>query len=95
MSLGVAIVGMLFKFFHLPGANILLIAGLGTFSLVGLAKAATEPDLADKIVGLCMAILAVGFLYKMMHYRGASIMFGLALGAGAVAALMVYRQAKK
>jgi hypothetical protein len=95
MSLGIAIVGMLLKFFHFEGANLLLMAGLGTVSLVGLAKIITEPELVDRLLGVIMTVLALGFLYKMMHYRGASIMLGLALGAGLITVLLLYRQAKK
>jgi len=95
ISLGIAIVGMLLKFFHLEGANLLLTAGLGTVSLVGVAKIIAEKELTDRLLGVVMAVLALGFLYKMMHYRGASIMLGLALVAGVVSALLIFKQSRK
>jgi hypothetical protein len=85
------LVGILFKVQHWPGASLLLFVGLVLFALVFLPSLVFSKISVDKgegkktayIVGLFAGLFYIaGFLFKLMHWPGASvaILLGLILG---------------
>jgi hypothetical protein len=78
--------GVLFKFFHLPGAAVLLTSGIviiAVISLPGLAyqQIAKTSSRRYAIVISCVASSAslylLGLLFKIMHWPGANVMMVL------------------
>jgi hypothetical protein len=85
------LVGILFKVQHWPGASMLLFVGLVLLALVFLPSLVFSKISDDKgegkktayIVGLFAGVFYItGFLFKLMHWPGASmaILIGLILG---------------
>lgn len=88
--------GLLCKIMHWPGANILLICGLGVLGviflpalLVYLLKAAKNQS--EKIIysiGVIAGIIyLIGFLFKMMHWPGAVLL--LTFGSAVLVAIFI------
>ena len=86
--------GILLKFLYLPGASMLLVLGIVSFSLLFLPlvftlKAKEQRSLNDKLIAglgtLSAMLLSMGILFKIMHWPGANV---LGLGALAVVGLV-------
>jgi hypothetical protein len=82
VAMGIAVAGLIFKLLHWPGANLLLIAGFGSMAVYGAVKTASEQSLSSRLGSAAITFLALGFLFKMMHWPYAQIMLGIALIAG-------------
>lgn len=87
------IAGITFKFMHWPGASVMLVLSIPVISLVFLPlffilKAREKQDTRDKVmmgVGAIPAIfIAMGILFKVMHWPGANLLGGIAIAIMAV-----------
>lgn len=84
IALAVSIIGALFKLMHWPGANIMLIAGLGSVAICGIINALNEPENSARLIGIATCFIALGFLFVLMHWYGIAgkVMIAIALVAG-------------
>jgi hypothetical protein len=91
--------GILFKFQQWPGASMLLVVGIASFSLLFLPlvftlKAKEERNAKDKLIAglgtLAAILLSMGILFKIMHWPGANVMGIGALGIMGLVFLPVY-----
>ncbi|MCW5908914.1 MAG: hypothetical protein KIS94_13705 [Chitinophagales bacterium] len=94
-ALLVSITGMVFKLMHWAGANVLLICGLGSLSLYGLASSMVSDNIAYKAKGYTIALLSAGFLFKLMHWPGAQTILGVALVAAILTMLLLIWNRRK
>lgn len=87
------ITGIIFKFMHWPGAAVMLVLSIPIISLVFLPtffilKAREKHDTRDKVmmgIGAIPAIfIAMGILFKVMHWPGANVLGGTAIAIMAV-----------
>lgn len=79
LAIAVAVLGALFKIMHWPGANIMLIVGLGSVSLCHLYFAALNQltdgyNWQNYVKHYAVAMLLTGYLFKLMHWPGSNIM---------------------
>jgi hypothetical protein len=83
VSASVINLGINFKFMHWPGAGVLLVLGLTTFALVFipllLGKKFRSGVSTRKLLMNCLGasgvtLFALGVLFKIMHWPGASMM---------------------
>lgn len=80
IALFIALVGGAFKLLHWPGANILLITGIGTLSvyyiLMGFVTTATNQIAVylNYNRNFSIAVLLMGVLFYMMHWPSARLM---------------------
>ncbi len=95
----VLLVGSIFKIMHWPGAGILLVSGIASFSLfflpiLFLLKAKELKSANDKwILGLGVAmgaLLCLSAMFKVMHWPGANIMWIVGLGVSSLLLLPLY-----
>jgi len=103
-SITIALLGLLFKFLHWPGGSMMLIMSLGTlsmyyFMLVQRMPGSTETEETDvvtallvKIIGFALSIAAIGIMFKMQSYPGASLI--LYVGVGSLALLGILTMLK-
>ena len=77
------IIGLLFKFLHLPGGSIIVILSLGILSILYSSggfyffsdKTIKKSNIGFSIAaGLFLSIPLLGILFKIQHYPGATIM---------------------
>lgn len=87
------IAGIIFKFMHWPGAAVMLVLSIPVISLVFLPtffilKAREKHDTRDKAmmgIGAIPAIfIAMGILFKVMHWPGANMLGGIAIAIMAI-----------
>ena len=87
-SLPVSIVGALFKILHFPYANQLLIVGLSSVGLGAFIKYSAEKTAEGYTTGITALLMALAFLFKIMHFQGAQWLIELtivsALGLGVI-----------
>ncbi|MBX2905138.1 MAG: hypothetical protein KF744_03815 [Taibaiella sp.] len=92
-------VGSLFKYMYWPGANILLVLGMVTFSLLFLPllfilKSREARERSDKfVVGigtLTGVLFSLAILFIVQHWPGANVLLFLSMGIAAFVLLPVY-----
>lgn len=92
-------VGSLFKYMYWPGANILLVLGMVTFSLLFLPllfilKSREARERSDKfVVGigtLTGVLFSLAILFIVQHWPGANVLLFLSIGIAAFVLLPVY-----
>lgn len=80
VSLFIAVVGGGFKLMHWPGANLLLIVGLGSLGMCHFLQAFERTSTNPKTIYLNyarnfgMAVLLFGILFYLMRWKGDRIM---------------------
>ena len=83
ICLSITLFAILFKISHWPGAGVLLIAGIGSLTLIFLPVAYSEAlkSTDDKLLKflftaalISFTVDFVGMLFKVMHWPGASIL---------------------
>ncbi|MFN8286333.1 MAG: hypothetical protein U0V74_06250 [Chitinophagales bacterium] len=82
VAMVVAIMGALFKIMHWPGANILLLIGLLSVGLLAAIRLGLEGGITSKLSGVAALLLAIGVLFKMLHWPYGQEMVIIALGLG-------------
>lgn len=75
----VTLVGLVFKILHWPGANILLIAGLGSITMAGFLRLSQEEGVSAKIGAVAAGLLPAGILFKLMRWPNGQLMIYIAL----------------
>lgn len=79
-ALFVALVGGAFKIMHWPGANVMLITGLGSLACYHFFAAFTaEKSNRNKVMlfyarHFSIAVLVIGILFKLMHWPNGQMM---------------------
>lgn len=68
VSAFVTLLGLAFKIMHWPGANMLLIAGLGAVSIAVFLRLSQEDGISSKIGAAAGGLLPVGILFKLMRW---------------------------
>lgn len=73
--------GMLFKLLHLSGAHILLLIGIQLlcFTMYFVGYHLSKRKWLGILIGITLAILYIGILFKTLHYDGASDMLKIGL----------------
>ena len=98
-SVSAFIAGSAFKFMYWPGASVLLVLGIGTFSLLFLPllfilKAREAKEVSDKFVvaiGVAVgAMFSLSILFIVQHWPGANMLLNSAIGIAAFVLLPVY-----
>lgn len=82
IALVILLLGVLFKSMHWPGAGILILSGVVygvVYTIVYLSKGLKTlgeglPKTAGVIGAITIAIVMLGFLFKLMHWPGAGIL---------------------
>jgi hypothetical protein len=79
--IGVALVGVLFKIQHYPGASLLLLLSLTVLSIIYLVRAfLTYQNISGLskvsyiVSSLGRSILMIGIIFKIQHFLGASLL---------------------
>lgn len=95
----ILLIGSIFKIMHWPGAGMLLVSGITSFSLIFLPvlfmlKVKELESANDKwILGLGIAVgslMCLSAMFKVMHWPGANIMWIIGLGVGFLLLLPIY-----
>jgi len=82
VSSAIVLIGVLFKIMHWPGASIALTIGVVMFAAVYVLLLFSEKQryattaiqkVSNYFVLIAMALISVGFLFKMMHWPGAGV----------------------
>lgn len=98
-SVALLTTGIFFKFMHWPGAAAILLFGVLLLSFIFLPSMFTlrvkeQQENRDKVVAgigtLAAMLIAIGILFKIMHWPGATILCTLALGIMIVLFIPVY-----
>jgi hypothetical protein len=88
----IVIIGIVFKFLHLPGASFMLVFGLLGASCLYLLNGFNTNNLKglSKVIHVVMyyslSIFIIGFLFMIMHWPGSSIMVAI----GLISFILVY-----
>ena len=95
-SVAVALLAAFMKIMHWPGANNLLIVGLGTLALCHLIRAFDKGGLKGKVLyvqyvsNYSVAILVIGALFTLMHWPNGRILLYIGLITAGTAYLAEY-----
>lgn len=89
IAMVVALAGFLFKIMHWPGANIMLICGLLTVGIAAAIRLGSEEGITSKVSATAALLLAVGVLFKMLHWQYGQEIVLLALALGFIV-LVIY-----
>jgi hypothetical protein len=94
----ILLTGMIFKIMHWPGSGPMLLLSASSLSMyLAIAIAKLKPfhqeklsyaSIKSNITGLSGSILAIGLLFKMMHWPGAGPMIYVGLSSVIIAALL-------
>ncbi|MFN8298141.1 MAG: hypothetical protein U0T75_03475 [Chitinophagales bacterium] len=76
----VVVIALLFKIMHWPGANFMLIAGLGTISIAVFLRLSQEEGLSSKIGAVAGGLLPIGLLFKLMRWPNGQEIIYIAIG---------------
>ena len=68
MSLPVSILGAVFKYMHMHGANILLMVGLPSVALAALLKYLPQKNAEGYLMGFGIAVGCFFALFKLVHF---------------------------
>lgn len=99
LSAFLLLIGSIFKIMHWPGAGILLVLGISSFSLLFLPilfllKSKELKSGNEKFIlglGVAMgALLCMASLFKVMHWPGANVMWMVALAISTLLLLPMY-----
>jgi hypothetical protein len=85
------VVGLFFKFFHWPGAGLMIVGSLSLIALTLLGYSFTKIKSKPSFRAVCYPVLGIAFvlgiLFKIMHWPGANILLILSYLGMAVAFL--------
>jgi hypothetical protein len=81
-GLASAIAGSLFRLLHWPGANSLLIVGMGTLALGSLIQSLIINRLDAYLEGATKAFALMAVLFKLMHWPNLNVLIALAVISG-------------
>lgn len=99
LSVALLSIGIFLKFMHLPGAAVTILCGVLLLSFIFLPLMFTlrvkeKQENRDKVVAgigtLAAMLIAVGILFKIMHWPGANVLCILALGIMIVLFVPIY-----
>lgn len=99
LSAALLSIGIFLKFMHLPGAAVTILCGVLLLSFIFLPLMFTlrvkeKQENRDKVVAgigtLAAMLIAVGILFKIMHWPGANVLCILALGIMIVLFVPIY-----
>lgn len=91
----VTIAGLVFKLMHWSGANVMLITGLGSLAVCNMAVAALGERLSEKVKRMAVAMFAVGFLFRLMHWPGSQSILIAALAGGITTMLLLLKEKRE
>lgn len=88
ISASVLNLGITFKFMHWPGAGVMIVLGLSTFALIFIplllrkklkGEESERKTVMNTLGASGLTLFALGILFKIQHWPGASIMLGISV----------------
>lgn len=76
----IAVIGLLFKLLHWPGANYMLILSLSTISITAFLRLSQEEGVSSKIGAIAGGLLPIGLLFKLMRWPNGQQIIYIAIG---------------